>query len=107
MVTMEHCQLTFLLLLSDRETAKQLAGDQYDEALFGALSIPVVTKQVFEAAFSVPTIDELTSCKVSVMELLEHAKCGPLMIRAAWHDSGTYDDSIGISSWPKCGGANG
>lgn len=29
------------------------------------------------------------------------------MVRLAWHDSGTYDASIGTSKWPRCGGANG
>ena len=29
----------------------------------------------------------------------------PIMVRLAWHDSGTYDKEI--SEWPACGGANG
>ena len=31
--------------------------------------------------------------------------CAPLLVRLAWHDSGTYDASV--PSWPECGGANG
>jgi L-ascorbate peroxidase len=28
-------------------------------------------------------------------------------VRAAWHDSGTYNHYVGLENWPRCGGANG
>ena len=31
--------------------------------------------------------------------------CNPILVRLAWHDSGTYDRTI--TTFPKCGGANG
>lgn len=37
--------------------------------------------------------------------LLKEKKCHPLVIRMAWHDSGTYDQSI--KEFPERGGANG
>ena len=35
------------------------------------------------------------------MELIDRTNCGPILIRLAWHDSGTYDVEA------KTGGANG
>lgn len=43
--------------------------------------------------------------KRDLLELIRTKKCNPLMIRLAWHDSGTYDKNI--SSFPERGGANG
>lgn len=43
-------------------------------------------------------------CACNYAEFCTHV-LGPILIRLAWHDSGTYDASI--SEWPKCGGANG
>ena len=31
--------------------------------------------------------------------------CAPILVRLAWHDSGTFDASV--RAWPACGGANG
>lgn len=38
-------------------------------------------------------------------ELIETRNCHPILVRLAWHDSGTYDQRI--KDWPQCGGANG
>ncbi|DBA66373.1 TPA: putative L-ascorbate peroxidase 7, chloroplastic [Trebouxia sp. C0005] len=43
--------------------------------------------------------------KKDLLELILTKRCNPLMIRLAWHDSGTYDKNI--SSFPERGGANG
>ena len=38
-------------------------------------------------------------------ELIESKNCNPILVRLAWHDSGTYDQRI--KEWPARGGANG
>lgn len=38
--------------------------------------------------------------------ILAEKNCGPVMVRLAWHDSGTHDCSI-TEDWPKSGGAIG
>ena len=40
-----------------------------------------------------------------IIALLDSEPCHPILIRLAWHDSGTFD--AGIERWPHCGGANG
>ena len=38
-------------------------------------------------------------------QLIETRNCHPILVRLAWHDSGTYDQRI--KDWPARGGANG
>eukprot|EP00933_Yihiella_yeosuensis_P035463 TRINITY_DN29006_c0_g1_i2.p1 TRINITY_DN29006_c0_g1~~TRINITY_DN29006_c0_g1_i2.p1 ORF type:complete len:313 (-),score=60.45 TRINITY_DN29006_c0_g1_i2:148-1086(-) len=51
-----------------------------------------------------PPIQEYVACKQALMEFIDKNNCAPIMVRLAWHDSGTYDNRI--TSWPECGGAN-
>lgn len=51
--------------------------------------------------------NDLRALKQDLFALVEEKHCNALLIRLAWHDSGTYDASVGIDKWPKCGGANG
>ncbi|CAL1158961.1 unnamed protein product [Cladocopium goreaui] len=50
-------------------------------------------------------VTELRACKKELKELIETRNCHPILVRLAWHDSGTYDQRI--KEWPQCGGANG
>lgn len=38
--------------------------------------------------------------------ILDEKNCGPVFVRLAWHDSGTYDASV-EGEWPAAGGAIG
>ncbi len=48
---------------------------------------------------------QLESARAGLRAFINEMNCNPIMIRLAWHDSGTYDHAV--KSWPKCGGANG
>eukprot|EP00242_Pyramimonas_sp_CCMP2087_P010405 CAMPEP_0198217736 /NCGR_PEP_ID=MMETSP1445-20131203/65560_1 /TAXON_ID=36898 /ORGANISM="Pyramimonas sp., Strain CCMP2087" /LENGTH=207 /DNA_ID=CAMNT_0043894537 /DNA_START=93 /DNA_END=713 /DNA_ORIENTATION=+ len=47
----------------------------------------------------------LLRCREELRKFIDEVNCHPILIRAAWHDAGTYDKGGG--AWPKCGGANG
>jgi L-ascorbate peroxidase len=47
----------------------------------------------------------LRKCEGDLKEFINESNANPILVRLAWHDSGTYNKTI--SSWPQCGGANG
>jgi len=47
----------------------------------------------------------LRALKGDLAKFIGEMNAGPILIRLAWHDSGTFDQRI--SSWPECGGAIG
>mmetsp|Transcript_11527 Transcript_11527/g.26753 ORF Transcript_11527/g.26753 Transcript_11527/m.26753 type:complete len:321 (+) Transcript_11527:89-1051(+) len=58
-------------------------------------------------AFAPPSakVTDLRKAKEEIKELVNKINCGPILIRLAWHDSGTFDQRI--SEFPQRGGANG
>ncbi|KAL3690506.1 hypothetical protein R1sor_016815 [Riccia sorocarpa] len=49
--------------------------------------------------------EQLKAAREDVKKLIAEKKCNPILIRLAWHDSGSYDKNI--VEWPRRGGANG
>jgi len=52
-----------------------------------------------------PEVAQLRKLKADLKVFINENNCHPILVRLAWHDSGTYDQRI--STWPECGGANG
>ncbi|CAK0898403.1 unnamed protein product, partial [Prorocentrum cordatum] len=49
----------------------------------------------------------LKKAKGLVVELVKSKSCAPILVRTAWHDSGTYDKANAGKPWPNAGGAIG
>lgn len=50
---------------------------------------------------------ELKEAKRLVKNLVSQKDCAPILVRLAWHDSGTYDNANANKPWPNAGGAIG
>jgi L-ascorbate peroxidase len=51
------------------------------------------------------TESELAGAETMIDSILKSKNCGPVFVRLAWHDSGTYD--VNIPTFPEAGGAIG
>jgi hypothetical protein len=38
------------------------------------------------------SVESLKAAKEEIKKLVNSVSCGPILIRLAWHDAGTYDD---------------
>lgn len=47
----------------------------------------------------------MAGAQALIDEIVDEKNCGPILVRLAWHDSGTYDVNLKDSEWPKAGGA--
>jgi len=50
---------------------------------------------------------QLRKAKALVTDMIRKNSCHPIMVRLAWHDSGTYDQKHKALPWPAAGGAIG
>lgn len=48
---------------------------------------------------------DLDGAQTMIDSIIQEKNCGPVFVRLAWHDSGTYD--VNIKEFPKAGGAIG
>jgi L-ascorbate peroxidase len=64
---------------------------------------PFTGTRAFSTSMSV-TKDELAEAQKMIDGIVTEKSCGPVMVRLAWHDSGTFDASI-KGEWPAAGGA--
>lgn len=96
--------LYFVVLLSLR--LNSLHKSLFVE-LFEVFAVKVIQKNILDQLITRPTKEQLKECREMLVEIIKTKNCGPIMVRGAWHDSGTYDDYIGQINWPHCGGANG
>jgi len=49
-------------------------------------------------------IEQVRGAKAALTDLITSKNANPIIVRLAWHDSGTYDKNV--SEWPARGGAN-
>mmetsp|Transcript_51898 Transcript_51898/g.105666 ORF Transcript_51898/g.105666 Transcript_51898/m.105666 type:complete len:360 (+) Transcript_51898:2-1081(+) len=70
-------------------------------------AVPAVSRRVNAAALGLNMVSEsdLKGAKEMIEGIVDKTNANPLMVRLAWHDSGTYD--VNIKEWPACGGAIG
>jgi L-ascorbate peroxidase len=52
------------------------------------------------------TVDDLRGARDMIDSIIDEKNCGPVFVRLAWHDSGTFDANI-EDAWPAAGGAVG
>jgi len=50
---------------------------------------------------------DLRKAKQMIVDLVKQKSCAPILVRLAWHDSGTYDKNNSNRPWPNAGGAIG
>ena len=64
-----------------------------------------VSPSIFQMSSTAVAADTLTGAQSMIDTILDEKNCGPVMVRLAWHDSGTYDVNLKDEPWPKAGGA--
>lgn len=70
------------------------------ESICGSSSGPSAAKKAYK--------EDLLKARQMVIAKIGEISCGPILIRTAWHDSGTFDKAIeGKAPWPCAGGAIG
>jgi L-ascorbate peroxidase len=80
-------------------------------AILATTSSAFVQKPTFSSsrqAFSALDVskDDLAGAQDMIDGILDEKNCGPVFVRLAWHDSGTFDKNV-KGDWPAAGGAIG
>merc|ERR1712232_375246 len=52
-------------------------------------------------------VQDLRKAKIEIEKLVKDISCAPILVRFAWHDSGTFDKNNAHKDWPNAGGAIG
>jgi len=82
---------------------KELSNKRLSK-LVGQLRIhPVSAESDYTAQYR----QKLRLLRDELRDFIDKINCNPILVRLAWHDSATYDRTIGVSNFPLCGGANG
>lgn len=74
-----------------------------DINLDGDSILDKVKKQKIERDKILETFSDI---KIDLLDMIDETNANPILIRLAWHDSGTYD-AKSTAEWPRKGGANG
>jgi L-ascorbate peroxidase len=65
------------------------------------------TRASFASSSLFVSKETLDGAQAMIDAIIDEKNCNPFFVRLAWHDSGTYDDSLKNEAWPKAGGAIG
>uniref|UniRef100_A0A7S2SH24 Plant heme peroxidase family profile domain-containing protein n=1 Tax=Rhizochromulina marina TaxID=1034831 RepID=A0A7S2SH24_9STRA len=72
-----------------------------------AVAIVLAVAVLFFASKPSAKVAELRKARKLCEELIRSKSCAPILVRLAWHDSGTYDNNRSHLDWPNAGGAIG
>lgn len=96
------------LSLSPTTAAGSAPASYKDELLAcrvrGRAGVLCLERRMLTHSPTSPTLSPYRTQK-ELWSLLDSISCNPILVRLAWHDSGTFDRTV--ASWPECGGANG
>lgn len=65
--------------------------------------LPSTSRRAAVVAYAV-NVEQLKALKKELHDYITSKNCNPIVVRLAWHDSGTYNKNI--KEWPARGGAN-
>ena len=67
---------------------------------------PMGVRQRSASTIMNASVDDLKAAEGMIDKILDEKNCGPVFVRLAWHDSGTFDKDVS-GEWPAAGGAIG
>jgi Peroxidase len=103
--TMKHYLLLATSIVSRTNAFTPLAALSSTSSSFSRFT--KASSSIFQMSSTAVAADTLTGAQSMIDSILDEKNCGPVMVRLAWHDSGTYDVNLKDEPWPKAGGAIG